>query len=77
MGWIGKADDLEEILESAGADKDKAGRYLIYNEMPASFLGMGDELVVSDKSSYSINHKQYNLAHLLNSSDIGIKVNVL
>ena len=77
MGWLGKSCEVFEALKLANADADIDGKFLIYNSMPKSFLGLGDELIISDESKYSVNSKMYNLAQLMNSTNTGIKVNVI
>ena len=77
MGWIGSKEELMSVLAVHGADKDEEGNYFIYEEMPVSFLGMGEEFVVSDKTEISYKGKRINLAWLLGQTSYGSKVNVI
>ena len=57
MGWIGTSKQLEYTLDIMGADRNEDGKFLIYGEEPVSFLGLGEEFVVSDVTMYSVNGK--------------------
>ena len=77
MGWIGSKQELMNVLAVHGADKDEEGNYLVYVDPPVSFLGMGEEFVVSDKTEISYKGKRINLAYLLGQTSYGLKVNVI
>ena len=77
MGWIGGKRELMNVLAVHGADKDEDGNYFVYVEPPISFLGMGEEFVVSDKTEISYKGKRINLAYLLCQTSYGSKVNVI
>lgn len=77
MGWIGSKQELMSVLAVHGADKDEDGNYLVYVDPPVSFLGMGEEFVVSDKTEISYKGKRINLAWLLGQTSCGLKVVVI
>ena len=76
MGWIGNARQLESVLMTINADKDEHGKIIVYGSAPISFMGMGEEFVVSDDCECSIGGKRVNLACLLNSTSYGTAVTV-
>jgi len=77
MGWIGSKEELMNVLAVHGADKDDEGNYLVYVDPPVSFLGMGEEWVVSNKTEISYKGKRINLAWLLGQTSYGSKVQVI
>lgn len=77
MGWIGSKQELMSVLAVHDVDKDEEGNYFVYVEPPSSFLGMGDEFVVSDRTEVSYKGKRMNLAYLLCQTSYGSKVNVI
>lgn len=77
MGWIGTNKQLQHTLNVVGADKDQEGRFLIYNSELVSFLGLGEEYVIDDDTSYSVNGKKLNLAHLMASTSYGLSITVI
>ena len=76
-GWIGTTDNVLYVLRTIGADQDTDGKFLIYGKPPASFLGIGEETLVSEETKYSVNGIKYSLSGLLNSTSYGLKVNVI
>ena len=77
MGWIGTASQLRHALDVVGADQDTDGKFKIYGEQVVSFMGLGDELVVSDHIQYSINGQRASLAGLLATTSYGSQVTVI
>jgi hypothetical protein len=77
MGWIGTRNQMMYALEVAGADRDAEGNFLIYGEMPVSFLGLGEEYVVSDAAQYSVGGNLASLAALLGATSYGCTVHVI
>jgi hypothetical protein len=77
MGWIGRCDQITYTLGIVGADKDEDGRFLLYNAPVTSFLGMGEECVVPDETSYLVGGNKCSLAGLLNSTSYGLNVTVI
>lgn len=77
MGWLGDIKQVEYALGIVNADKDKDGKFYIYNELPCLFLGIGPECVVSDESSYSVGGNRCSVAGLMNSTSYGTKVKVI
>ena len=77
MGWIGSSKQMLYVMEHFGADKDEDGNFLVYGEEPVSFLGLGEEYVVSDKVEYSVNNKRFSLAAALGQTSYGMKVKVI
>lgn len=77
MGWIGSKQELMSVLEVHKMDKDEQGNYYVYGEPPVSFLGMGEEFVVSDKTEVSYKGNRINLAWLLGQTSYGHKVVVI
>ena len=77
MGWIGTARQLYYALDIVGADRDEDGKFLIYGEPVVSFLGLGEELVVSDRTNYAIGDRRCNLAGLMRGTSYGMGVQVI
>lgn len=75
-GWFGDKEQLEHYLAVVGADQAEDGRFLIYNHGVVSFLGLGQELVVSGATEYSVDGRRCNLAAGLRSTSYGIAVKV-
>ncbi len=73
MGWMGKSEQVEHALGVVGADRDENGKFLIYTAPVASFLGLGEELVVGQDTEYSVGGHRNNLAALMNSTSYGIR----
>lgn len=73
MGWMGMAKDVEYALAVVGADKDESGKFLITGEKFASFMGLGEELVIGDSTFYLVNGQQGNLAVLMNDTSYGLR----
>ena len=77
MGWIGNARQLEFVLMTVNADKDKDGKFIVHSSAPASFMGMNEEFVVPDDCEYSVGGKRANLSYLLNSTSYGTAITVI
>ena len=77
MGWIGYIDKVQHVLSTIGADKDQEGKFLIYGKPPVTFLGIGEEMLISDQTEYSVKKQRFGLAVLMNSTSYGLKVNVI
>lgn len=76
-GWIGSSSQLLYALSVVGADMDKEGNYLIYGEPVISFLGLGEEMVVGEKTNFSIGGQRRGLAGFLQSTSYGMAVQVI
>jgi len=79
MGWIGTDSELMSALSVIGADVDEEGKVLIGGPegCVVSFLGIGDEFVVSDEAVYFSKGQPCSLVGLLNSTSYGLKVAVI
>jgi len=65
---------VTRALEGVGADKDEDGRFLIYGELPA---GLGEEVVVSNRTLYGVAGDKRSLAGLLGSTNCGVAITVI
>jgi len=75
-GWIGDREQLEHYLATVGADRDEDGKFLLYHDGVRSFMGGGQEMVVSGAVEYSVDGHRSNLAAGLASTSYGMKVAV-
>lgn len=72
MGWTGTAKQLYYALQAVGANRDNAGKFILYGDPVVSFLGLGEDVVVSDRTNYAIGKRRCNLAGLMQNTSYGI-----
>ena len=75
LGWIGEEEQLLYVLGLAGADRDEAGKFLVYGEPPIK--GLTGEVVIPAGCEYSVQGKRANLVGLLSATSYGTKVTVI
>lgn len=72
-GWLGDREWVEHYLRVVGADVRGNGEFKIYNdERMVSFLGMGQEIVLSGEEEYSVKGNRCNLAAGMRSTSHGV-----
>lgn len=76
-GWIGSSSELLHCLRTMGAEEDEKGNIKIYGESPSSFMGCGDECVVSPKVMCKINGRMVQVCELLRNTSYGLDVVVI
>lgn len=76
-GWIGNVDQVLYTLGIMGADKDENGQFLVYGEAPISFMGAGQEMVISAKCEYSVKGQRVSLVGALCGTSYGQAVTVI
>jgi hypothetical protein len=59
-------------LRTVGADRDDDGNFLIDGAV-ASFLGLGEEVCISDSAHYLVGGQPRSLAALMNSTSYGVR----
>jgi len=77
MGWLGMADQLAFALKMFGADVDEDGRPIVKTDGIASFMGMGEEVILSDEAECRINGRWVRIAPLMRDTSYGHNVNVI
>lgn len=76
MGWCGLMREMLYVLNTCNAEKDTDGKFMIWGEQPATFLGLDGpnaELVVSEKVLCRIKGQFVSVASLMNSTSCGIR----
>lgn len=74
-GWIGSPEELEYVLQSACADRDAVGRFLLYEE--PVIRGLDGDIVVPPGTEFSASGERRNLATLLAGTSYGLSIVVL
>ncbi len=75
-GHMCSSGQLLHVLRVAGADKDEDGKFLIEGSI-VSFMGMGEEMVVSPDAVYFRNGQRCNVALALQGTSYGTKIVVI
>jgi len=75
-GWVGSASELEHFLRTASADRNEQGKFIILNQGITSFMGAGEEVVVSSEAEYVVRGQRRNLVQGLRSTSYGFAVKV-
>jgi hypothetical protein len=65
-------DHVLHALRTVGADRDEEGNFLIDGGV-ASFMGLGEEVCVSDGAHYLVGGQPRSLAALMNSTSYGVR----
>jgi len=76
-GWIGSTRQFVYTLKTFGADEDENGDILISGEPPCSFMGMGEELVVNEKTLCRVKGKWVPAVGLMQMTSYGKKITVI
>jgi hypothetical protein len=79
-GWIGTMSQLAHVLRTYGADQDEEGKFKIFTQAPATFLGLDGpdaEVVVPCDCECEIRGQRCNVAGLLYSTSYGMKITVI
>ena len=72
MGWLGMTDHVLHALRTVGADSDGEGNFLIDGGV-SSFMGLGEEVCISDGAHYLVDGQPRSLAALMNSTSYGVR----
>jgi len=72
MGWIGDMDEIHKVLSKENADKDEDDKFILRGRI-VTFLGMGEEAVIDEGTTYFVDGKEQLLIPKLKSG-MDIKV---